>query len=136
MFYNTFFNEVLGLFIFIFKGSLLSLYIKSNPPTFFSLLLEVMLSYLSSFQLLGITIFNKSFITCFFIKKSFFVVATILGDALTSINQGFIFLSINISNPYNSKQCLSFNITFYTAFNVLKYTLSISYSNFSFTSLP
>lgn len=102
--------EDFGLYILTCKGSLASLYINSNLPIFFSLHIEVIYKDFSYFQLLGMTIFNKSLIKPFFNIKSCFVVALSDGEALISINHGFKFLSIKMSNPYNSKQCLSFNI--------------------------
>lgn len=59
----------------------------------------------------------KSLINFFLNIKSYLVVPINDGEALTSINQGFKLLSIKVSNPYNSKQCLSLIIVGYTAFN-------------------
>lgn len=80
----------------------------------------VTLILFSSNQFDGIRTFKRSFIKFFFKILSYLEVWTKEGDALTSINQGFKFLSINISKPYSSKQWLSLMILYYTALRDVK----------------
>lgn len=80
--------------------------------------------------------FRASLMSRNFRSRSSSVVVVIEGEALTSKSHGLKSLSIRTSKPYISKLCLSFTMTFWTAFNEWTMICSISDASLSLAALP
>jgi len=102
------------------------LQIQSNPPIYirnsaFYCSLKLSEHWCRTFSISSIVKVSSN--KPHFNSKSSLVLAVMEGLLLISNSHGLRFLSRRISNPYNSKQCLSLMMTFWTAIN--DYTINV-----------
>lgn len=115
---------------FLFMLSIVQSYRIPNFPTLDSWHVFVPYLLYSSPQSSGTTISNTLFNSYIFNFWSLFVVVVKLGDEFIQTSHGLQFESRSTSNPYISKQCLSFIITDWTLFKDMIIKLWMSYMHF------